>query len=239
MVVIPVFAGVGTSAAASPHYREQAIVLASSPLGSLLLSSCYHAFTTELVSLPVTDLELIDIDISAFSAPASLLSFQNSRNAVISNSFLFLTQSLRYLAYVESTTPNSNELSFSAILQSNARYNIGIPGFSLGILPACLVASSASTLSYITHAIELFKVALWIGVRVQMHRVQTLAKNRAIATCRPWSLVFTGIDKEKFQTILLKFNDKAGGAPIKANEMLITSLQPGSRRSSVCHCCVE
>lgn len=207
-VKIPIFAGIGTSVANSPEYRTTAISDASSPLGSLLLSSCYHAFTTELASLTAVEQALVDIDISIFSSQLSLMSLPDSfcsQNPVISNSFLFLAQSLRYLVYAESLSSQKEAVPFCELLQRNAELGVGILGFSLGILPACAVASSKNLLEYINRAVEMYKVTLWIGIRVQIHRVRDLTGTHAVSSS--WSLVFVGMGKEDAMSRLTIFNE--------------------------------
>lgn len=208
-VRIPVFAGIGTSVANSPQYRETAIADASSSLGSLLLSSCYHAFTTELVSLTATELAFIDIDLAVFSSQLSLLSLSSSRsplNPVISNSFLFLAQSLRYLACTESLISRNDVIPFFGLLQTNADLNIGILGFSLGLLSACVAATSTTALVYINHAVEMYKLTIWMGIRVQIHRIRTLAGTHIFESS--WSHVLAGMGKEDAASRLASFNEQ-------------------------------
>ncbi|EEB96547.1 hypothetical protein MPER_04305 [Moniliophthora perniciosa FA553] len=67
-------------------------------------------------------------------------------------------------------------------------------GFSSGILPACLIATSASISTYLSRAVELYRLALWIGIRAQIYRAD--AESR-IPVYDPrlssWSVVFLGL----------------------------------------------
>jgi hypothetical protein len=204
MLKVLVFSGTGTPAANSPQCLAQAIEDSSSSLGSLLLSSCHQAFTNELLSLTTTELQYLGIDVSAFLSPASLLNLscpRYHRNAVLSQTFLLLVQSLRYLACVESS--NFQECHPQS-LEMNAELGIGILGFSSGILSACAVASSKNTLTYINRVVEMYKVALWCGIRVEMHRIRAIADLSILQTS--WSSVFVGIGKEATKSLLAPFN---------------------------------
>lgn len=204
MVKVLVFSGIGTPATNSPQCLAQAIEDSSSSLGSLLLSSCHQAYTNELLHLTTTELQYLDIDVSAFLSPASLLNLscpRSHRNAVLSQTFLLLVQSLRYLACIESS---SFQECHHQSLQKNAELGIGILGFSSGILSACAVASSKNTLTYINRVVEMYKVALWSGIRVEMHRIRAVADLSILQTS--WSSVFVGISKEAAKILLASFN---------------------------------
>jgi len=198
---IPVFAGQGTQAAKAATTRQQALNDASNPMGSLLLKSCYEAFLREITSLTPTELTEIKLDPADFPNPESLLNLVAERyddNPVISGTTLFLIQSLRYLAYVESTASASGSLTpFTDFLQTNIENRVGIAGFSSGIVAACLVASSQTSVAYVAHAVELYRLAFWIGVRCQQYLVDALEK--ALVPLKwhsePWSQVVIGCDK--------------------------------------------
>jgi hypothetical protein len=96
------------------------------------------------------------------------------RNAVLAGTSLFLVHALRYLRFVEgscsSTGDSSSDTpprtSLTPFLDALASSN-GVLGFSSGVLPACVAATSPDLPSYIAHAVEAYKVALWIGVRAE------------------------------------------------------------------------
>jgi len=172
---------------------EQALRDATLPSGSLLLSSCFDAFCTELSALSSTEVQQSGIDKAHFKTPKDILSGLPGRyenNPIMSGTKLCLLQCLRYLAHIESSGTSSSR--FTDALQSNARHNLGILGFSSGILPACVVAASGSVLAYISYAVEAFKLALWIGVRTLFYRHSASGDGTGNL---PWSVVLLGIDK--------------------------------------------
>ncbi|KAG6855991.1 Type I Iterative PKS [Tephrocybe sp. NHM501043] len=208
---LSIFAGQGTSAAASSQARHRALADASSSSGSLLLSACHEAFLQELSCIPTDDFSALDIDMADFTLPKNLLSVLRERylhNAVISGSTLFLLQILRYLAFVEATCISTGSLTpFSDVLKANSEHNLGILGFSSGILPACVVATSLSTFGYISKAVEAYRLSLWIGIRSHLYRVQTLkAAPLGLDTDLPWSLVFMGIGRDEAEEAIAAFS---------------------------------
>jgi phosphoribosylformylglycinamidine (FGAM) synthase PurS component len=209
---LPVFAGQGIASTDAPRTRQQALLDASSASGSVLLSACHDAFHAELSSLSVMDLLHVQIDTVDFQTREDLVKPPKERylqNAVIASSSLFLIQSLRYLALVEATGASTGSLTpFSDILKRNLECGLGITGFSSGILPACVVATSFSLHRYISTAVEAYRLALWIGIRSQLYRLTTLT-----AACLdqhaplPWSGVLVGISRECAEREVLAFNE--------------------------------
>ncbi|TFK43602.1 polyketide synthase [Crucibulum laeve] len=203
---VPVFAGQGTSAANSPATRQQALRDASSPVGSLLLSACFEAFHSEVSSLSAEELLQAGIDLSDFKNKNALLDLPADRyltNPIITGTTLFLLQSLRYVAFVEANGAANHSLTpFSDVLKDNLQYNMGILGFSSGILPACVVGTALNTVTYITQSVEAYKLAIWIGIRTQIYRAAVLTSNPEL----PWSLVFLGLDKKSAEEAVNTFN---------------------------------
>lgn len=210
---VPVFAGQGTQAAKSVATRQQAHNDASTVLGSLLLKACYEAFTKEVSSLTPEELIGIRLYPADFPTPESLIDLPAERydgNAVISGTTLFLIQSLRYLAYVESTATNTGSLTpFTDILNTNIENQLGIVGFSSGVLTACLVASSQTALAYLTHGVEVYRLAFWIGVRSQQYRINSL-ESASIPLkwhTEPWSQVIIGLDIAAVSEYISKYHE--------------------------------
>lgn len=208
---LPVFAGQGTTAANSPQTRRQALLDASSSSGSILLSECHAAFHAELSSLSRDDLRNVQVDAADFSTREALLSIPKERylhNPTISGPTLFLIQSLRYLAFVEATgSSTKSSTPFFDVLKRNSEYNLGVVGFSSGILPACVTGTSFTVLTYISTALQAYRLALWIGIRSQLYRHDTLrlgSLNQYISL--PWSLVFIGIHEDEAEQAILDFN---------------------------------
>lgn len=207
---IPVFAGQGTNAASSVATRQQALSDAKLPCCSVLLAACFQAFVSELLTLSSSDLDDIQVSLSEFTTKESLL-VQDERylhNPVITGPTLFLVQVLRYLAFTEgdggSTKPHA---PFGDILKSNKKYDVGILGFSSGILPACVVSSSNTVIDFISRAVEIFRLVLWIGIRSQHYRKKALSLcTPSVQPSLPWSLVFFGLTRQAAEAALEKFN---------------------------------
>lgn len=208
---IPIFVGQGTNAANSTATRNQALSDAALPSCSVLLAACFQAFVSELSTLTSPFLDDIHVNPSEFATKESLLMLQDERylyNPVITGPTLFLMQVLRYLAFTEegrwSTKPHE---PFSNILKSNKKHGIGILGFSSGILPACVVGSSNSVIEFISRAMEVFRLTLWIGIRSQLYRKKTLSLCiPSVQPSLPWSLVFFGLNRQAAEAALDKFN---------------------------------
>ena len=208
---LPVFAGQGIASINSPQTRQQALLDASSPSGSVLLSACHEAFQAELSSLSLINLLHVQVHMADFQTREALVALPPEHylhNPVISTSTLFLIQALRYLAFVEATALSTGSLRpFTDILERNAEHGLGILGFSSGILPACVAATSFSLHKYISTAVEVYRLALWIGIRSQLYRQETLAAASLDQhTSLPWSVVLIGLDRELAATSVSDFN---------------------------------
>ncbi|KAF8074125.1 putative polyketide synthase [Lyophyllum atratum] len=211
---LPVFAGQGTTAATTPHTRQTALSDASSHSGSILLSACHEAFHTEFSSLSTPEFHDLGVDPSDFQKPEDLLSSPKDRylqNSAISGPTLFLLQALRYLAFVETTGLSTGSLTpFSDVLKGNSECSLGVLGFSSGILPACVVGTSISTFSYISKAVEAYRLALWLGIRSQLYRRDSLkATSLDPDTNLPWSLAFIGMSKVNAEAAISSFSQGA------------------------------
>jgi hypothetical protein len=112
-------------------------------------------------------------------------------------------QSLRYLGYVESL--NNSPSRFTDALKAHASRNLGVLGFSLGILVACVVATSQNTLVCISIFVEAFRLAFWIGVRTQYYRKNVLGDGKE---CLPWSVVLSGTNRKEADTAIEAFRHK-------------------------------
>ncbi|KAF8224464.1 polyketide beta-ketoacyl-synthase [Tricholoma matsutake] len=208
---ILVFPGQGTTAAYSAQTRQKALADASSPSGSTLLSAFHQTFHAELSALLPSDIPNIDVDTSDFLKKESLLELPKKRyvnNPIISGPSLFIIQTLRYLAFIEATGSSTNSLTpFSDLLKPNLEHGLGILGFSSGILPACVAGTSFSTISYISRAVEAYRLAIWIGIRTQLYRRSTLdAAFIDRDTTLPWSLVYLGMSKTTAEEFITNFN---------------------------------
>ncbi|KAF8897468.1 hypothetical protein BD779DRAFT_1667443 [Infundibulicybe gibba] len=207
---VPVFAGQGTAAANNALTRQQAVHDASTPAGSLLLSSCFEAFHHEISSLSPEELSRLGLDLSDFTSEVALLQIPPEKycnDPVITGPTLFLIQSLRYIAFVaESGVSNKSLTPFSDVLKQNSTYGMGVLGFSSGILPACVVGTSLTTVSYITRAVEAYRLSIWIGIRTQIYRANTSIDIPTL----PWSLVFLGMSKKSAEEAIATFTEING-----------------------------
>ncbi|KIK97930.1 hypothetical protein PAXRUDRAFT_807021 [Paxillus rubicundulus Ve08.2h10] len=210
IIIVPVFSGQGSGRASLCHASGQAIHDATSPLGSLLLSSCLDAFLAELSVLSPEELDQSGICPSDFRDPLSLLSPQSkhSTNQIISGTFLFLAQVLRYQSYVQSTC---SRLS-SNFLKSNVDHGVGILGFSSGIFPACVVATSDDPLTYITTTVEVFRVVFWVGFRV-LQFTRKLLRDNPVDCTLPWSIACLGLTHVDVQEHIVRLEQEHGLSP--------------------------
>ncbi|KAI0322049.1 beta-ketoacyl synthase [Amylostereum chailletii] len=200
---VPIFPGQGTSAVGTPHTREQALQNASSPPGSLLLSSCWEAFHDEFKSLSSSDQLEVAIDLDDFKTPSTLLTVpfpQYALNPLVSGINLLLIQTLTYQAALTNT---STFLSS----QNSAKQTLGVFGLSSGSLSACVVATSSTVLEYIANTVAAFRLAFWIGVRTQKYRRTSLqAAGLPVGDARPWSLVLSGVGQFEASDALATFS---------------------------------
>ncbi|KDQ50552.1 hypothetical protein JAAARDRAFT_583047 [Jaapia argillacea MUCL 33604] len=211
---VPTFAGQGTAAGNSAQTRQQALRDAETASGLLLLSSCYQAFLIEISSLSLTELKQTEIDLSDFATAQSLLAVpaeKYQRNPIISGTTLFLVQALRYLAHIESSGIANNSITpFSDALRGNIANKLGVLGFSSGILAACVVGTSMTSISYISNAVEAYRLAFWIGVRSQQYRTATLSVEGAPGkdSMLPWSLVFLRMNRATVEQAIEEYTQK-------------------------------
>ena len=203
---VPIFAGQGTDSLHSPQVLEQALRDASLPSSALLLSSCFDAFRTELSFLSPVQLQESGLEPTDFKTPTDILTIsRHVHNPIISSTRLFLFQSVRYLAHVDGS--NDSPTRFADAFKSNASCgNLGILGFSSGIIPACVVAASQSSLAYISNAVEAFRLVFWIGVRALGYRVKVLKGGGGDRL--PWGAVFLGMDRKEAGAAIEAFQAK-------------------------------
>ncbi|KIK51473.1 polyketide synthase [Collybiopsis luxurians FD-317 M1] len=211
MLNIPIFDGQGTSANKYSAACRQALEDARRASGSLLLKSCHETFLEEYAALTSSQLSNIALDIATFPTPESLLSSLDEKsleNAVVAGTSIFLIQALRYLSYVEAVAFTSGSMApFADILHDNIQHQVGIAGFSSGVLAAWLVATSRNRMSYLSHAVEIYRLAFWIGVRAQLYRAEALQATSSLKwQSEPWSQVFLGINVSDLSAHLSKFN---------------------------------
>jgi hypothetical protein len=204
---IPIFSGQGSASVSSLRVQDQAISISMSPAGTLLLSSCFEAFHSEISSLSDTELEMTGVNLVDFDRPFALLSVQSekySRNPVISGTRLLLIQTLIYLEWATRAVKAQDVLA--TLLERNSRNGAGIVGFSSGIISACVVGTSATLSDFLSNAIPAFRVALWIGVRTQFYRSRALlASGLHVNDSRSWSRILLGMGRRAAEEAVSQF----------------------------------
>ncbi|KAG9308914.1 putative polyketide synthase [Chiua virens] len=203
-IVIPMFAGQGTTRTSLEQAAYQAIRDAGSPTGSLLLSSCLDVFLAELAALTPAELDQSGICPSDFDHPCRLLVPYDKylKNHIISGTFLFLAQVLRYQSYAQDTSRSLLDL-----LRLNIIHDVGVLGLSSGIFPACVVATSYNPLSYITTAVETFRLVFWIALRV-LQFTRKLLEKKPVDPSLPWSVSCVGLTKVDVEQHITQFEQK-------------------------------
>ncbi|KAG1732441.1 putative polyketide synthase [Suillus paluster] len=194
--VVPLFSGQGSSSGALALALQQALRDIRSPSGHLLLTSCHEAFHAEVSKLSGNELDESRISLVDFQEATSLLSFSSvyEHNPIISSVSLFLVQALRYLAYFSGSTESPGRGTFAEILRSNGDHLLGAIGFSSGIVTACVVGASNSVLSFMSNAVEAFRLAFWVGVRSTQHRNKELQSALVFTEIAlPWTVVCLGL----------------------------------------------
>ena len=199
------FAGQGTVALDSHFVRRRALADAASHSGALLLSACHAAFCAELSSLSPLEADAVDVHISDFATPPDLLLLpskdQYLHNPVTCGPVLFLVQVLRCLAHLESQPPASAPAASGLV----ARHFHAL-GFSSGILPACVLSASTTTLEYLAHSLQVFRLSFWIGVRAQLHRVSVLAAGSPPPSdSKSWTLMVFRTDAGAAAQAIIKY----------------------------------
>lgn len=210
-VTVPLFSGQGSHTTALALARRQALRDVRFPPGHLLLTSCHEAFHAEVSKLSDRELTESCISLTDFQEALSLLSFSSfyEHNPIISGISLFLVQALRYLAYFPGSTTQDNGLTCAEILRSKANHHLGVIGFSSGIITACVVAASSSVLTFISNAVEAFRLALWIGLRSMQERTKELQSALVFPdTGLPWSVVCVGSSKSDVLGFISDFETK-------------------------------
>lgn len=206
-LIIPIFSGQGSTSVDSRRVQDQAFISSSSPAGTILLSSCFQAFHSDLASLSDTELEMTGVSLTDFDQPSTLLVVPPKkyfRNAVVSGTRLLLIQALVYLEWATRTTGDAPD-ALTILLERNRGYHVGIVGFSSGIISACIVGTSSTLLDYLSNSVSAFRVALWIGVRAQCYRIRALIASSHINDDRSWSRILLGIGYHATEEAISQF----------------------------------
>ena len=206
-LIIPIFSGQGSTSVDSRRVQDQALIGSSSPAGTILLSSCFQAFHSDLSSLSETELEMTGVSLSDFDRPLTLLAIPPKkyfRNPVISGTRLLLIQALVYLEWATRTIGDAPD-AFTMLLEANRGCHVGIVGFSSGIISACVVGTSATFLDYLSNSVSAFRVALWIGVRTECYRIRSLIASSHVNDDRSWSRILLGMGYRAAEEAISQF----------------------------------
>ena len=212
LLLLPVFAGQCSLHFQAAQTDKHSFRLAESPSGRILLAACHSALHSELNLLSNDELEELDLCPSDFLDKQTLIVPLDARyviNPAICGPTLLLIQILRYLIFIDIETMHSSTgplKPFADIFKSNIQHGVGILGFSSGILSACVVATSCSTLVLINRAVEAYRLALWIGIRAQMYRIGALKLARPDINLTSWSFFLFGISKYDAYNAISIFN---------------------------------
>jgi hypothetical protein len=154
-----------------------------SSLSSPLVLSCHEAFRHELSKLTADELDRFQLDPATFEEDDSLLvhdTLMPRYNPIIYLPKSLLIHLIRYLTYLQT-------LSLPAFLSSGSesKFVAGDDVFpclialSAGILPACVVAVSATLADFVDNARRFVQLAFQIGVI--LHPVLTVRHSLAVA----------------------------------------------------------
>lgn len=195
---IPVFAGQGSLALFTPKARAVATKDASSATGSLLLEAAHHAFIAELSSLSASKRSAIGIDLADFRTPQTLLepTVKYQSSCIIQGTILCLFQLLRYLSYIEATPGIPFNTASTSISE--------VTGFCSGSLTAAVVASSHTTVDFLSNSVEAFKLAVWIGYETELYRLSERPESEK--ELLSWGLVIFGWTREVALERVAAFN---------------------------------
>ncbi|CAA7262768.1 unnamed protein product [Cyclocybe aegerita] len=176
----------------------------------IIKTFCTPVFHAEIDSLSSDVLQKVDICASDFQDKTSLLSSPHARhfsNPAFTIPNLLLTQILRYLSYINpSPNPHICHPPTPDLLQQKLDNVIAVLGVSSGILSACVVAASRDPLSFISFAVQAYRLALWIGIRSQLYRLTLPAPTSGYLDIFPWALVVLGIPRHDLEQSISDFN---------------------------------
>ena len=192
--------GQGIPASTSPQTIAAAQQDAHRPLAHAVLLACHAAFLSDLASLSPEERAAAGLaaDVDA-PTPAALLELptRHAHNALVANVHLYLVQLLRFAASVDPQQLGS--LSVAP--------QLGVLGFSTGMIAATVIACADSIPRFVAHATEAFRLAFWLGLRAQQYAA---AARPHVALPDPagqsWTLVTFGATRDEVQAAVDKFN---------------------------------
>ena len=166
---------------------------ASSHAVDLLLSSCHSAILGELLHFKNSGKApawTIDMEI-CFQTPTDILSVPNHlRNNPIAEGIVLCIQQLVDFLMINEMRPHDTTWT-------------GIAGFCSGSIPAVAAACSRSVPEYICQSKEATRLAFWVGLRAEELAAELGGEDWQQ---QPWSLAITGVNKDKVEFLVKKFN---------------------------------
>ncbi|TDL16946.1 ketoacyl-synt-domain-containing protein, partial [Rickenella mellea] len=135
-------------------------------------------------------------------------------NPIIAIPNLYVLQVLRYMIAIEN---DENLLVDPDVL--------GIVGYSSGILPALLVATSESRSELLSNALQLLTAAFWLGYHCQIYRQNGLSDIPAYDPDveEPWSIVLFDHSQEEATELVDGFNHNSRGQTLYITAVTDTS----------------
>jgi hypothetical protein len=198
---VVLFGGQGStsifSATAAATAEEDA---QSTSRGSILLSIRHAEFLEEIASLDTESQLLLAINTALFTSPRDLLkpTIQYHTHPVLQATTIYLYQLLHYLAESQRADGYGPFENLFDRLQETS-------GFSSGLIPAAIVASSPSLDDFVAFGIQGFRLAFWIACRTFLWDLKTNASVDEGADSEVTSsLVIRGLSPDQVEERLLQ-----------------------------------
>lgn len=193
---IVLFGGHGSPTIFSPVAARRAKTDAKdSAPGAILLSRCHAAFLEECLGLEDTSRRKLGLDLTNFQSPKSFLVPSESlqKNPIIQATTICLYQLLRYTAEVDS--PGSRlEVSGKQVLET--------VGVCSGLLPAAVIATSATIPELIDHGVASFRLAFRIACRSAIYGHGYEGGTDRIGS---WALIIIGLNQRQAEEQVKNF----------------------------------
>ncbi|KZP07873.1 hypothetical protein FIBSPDRAFT_965309 [Athelia psychrophila] len=133
---------------------------------------------------------------------------QAVNNPILSSARLFLLQVLWYLAHVETLSSLQIRFHNALVLLDTSTKSLGVLGSSSGVLAACVTAASMSLPAYISYSVQAFRLAFWVGFRLQEYRHNVLVNMDSTAIQLPWSVAVFGLDQHALENHIADFGTR-------------------------------
>lgn len=191
------FEGQGIPTATSVQTTQTALQDARTPVGAVVLLSCYQAFIRDFTSLLEDERTPSRLTLDDCPSPEALLDLPQRVpfDAIVANMHLYLIQLLRYVANIGEITVHEIDPTF------------GLLGRSGGMFACAAIACSDTIPQFVTCSTEAFRLAFWMGVHAQQYAFRILPEIQLPdAASQPWMLVVLGSSRADIQAAVDKFN---------------------------------